>query len=111
MTEDKMLYFLTTQGKFFPTEKIFYIQEQLKNVDDSKLILISAMEYHDPNVMLLVSIFLGTLGVDRFLMGDIGMGLLKLFTGGLCGILTIIDWFTVMQRCRDKNFMKLISVL
>ena len=111
MTEEKMVFFLTTQGKYFPTDRIFYIQEQLKNVEDSKLMLMSAMEYHDPTVMLLVSIFLGTMGIDRFLMGDIGMGFLKLFTGGLCGILTIIDWFTVMQRSREKNFQKLISVI
>ena len=111
MTDDKLMFFMTTHGKLFPTDKILYIQEQLKATDDSKLMLVSALEYHDPTIMLLVSIFLGTIGVDRFLMGDIGMGFLKLFTGGICGILTVIDWFTVMQRCREKNFLKIISVL
>lgn len=111
MTEDKMMFFMTTHGKFFATDKILYIQEKLKSMDDSKLLLISAMEYHDPTIMLLVSIFLGTLGIDRFLLGDIGMGFLKLFTGGLCGILTVLDWLTVMDRCREKNFLKLMAVI
>jgi len=40
---------------------------------------------------LLLSIFLGQLGVDRFYMGYIGLGILKLLTGGGCGIWWLID--------------------
>ena len=40
---------------------------------------------------LLLSIFLGGFGVDRFYLGYIGMGILKLLTGGVFGILYIID--------------------
>lgn len=43
----------------------------------------------DPNTVLLVSIFLGVLGIDRFMIGDTGMGILKLLTCGCCGVLTI----------------------
>lgn len=42
-------------------------------------------------VALLLSIFLGAWGIDRFYLGSVGMGLLKLFTFGLFGILYIID--------------------
>lgn len=40
---------------------------------------------------LLLSIFLGGLGIDRFYLGYTGMGVLKLLTGGCFGILYIID--------------------
>jgi TM2 domain-containing membrane protein YozV len=40
---------------------------------------------------LLLSIFLGGLGIDRFYLGKVGTGLLKLITFGGFGIWYIID--------------------
>ncbi len=40
---------------------------------------------------LLLSILLGGMGIDRFYLGYIGLGILKLLTGGGCGIWWLID--------------------
>ena len=45
----------------------------------------------DKTTALILSIFVGGLGIDRFYLGYIGMGVLKLLTFGCFGILTIID--------------------
>ncbi len=52
---------------------------------------------------LLMSIFFGTLGIDRFMMGHIWLGILKLITAGFGGIWWIIDIILIATRFEFKN--------
>ncbi|MED5454843.1 MAG: TM2 domain-containing protein [Candidatus Thermoplasmatota archaeon] len=45
----------------------------------------------DWTTLLILSVLLGGLGVDRFYAGHIGLGVLKLITIGGCGIWALID--------------------
>ena len=47
---------------------------------------------------LIMSILFGSLGVDRFIMGHVGLGLLKLFTFGGCGIWWLIDLILIATK-------------
>jgi TM2 domain-containing membrane protein YozV len=55
-------------------------------------------------VALLLSIFAGSLGVDRFYLGYTGLGVAKLLTCGGCGIWGLIDIIMIaMDKLPDAN--------
>jgi len=111
MLQEKVDYYMMTNQKYFPPEKAMYVREKLLAMPDDRMALVSAVELKDPTTMLLISLFLGTLGVDRFMLGDMGMGVLKLLTAGVCGILTIVDWFSIMNKTMEWNFNNLMTQL
>ena len=104
MDQQKIQLFLVSNQKNFEAAQLPIITEKLEQLDDEKYMIVSAANYKEPTTMLLISLFLGGLGVDRFVLGDTGMGVLKLLTGGCFGILTIIDWFTIASKTKQYNF-------
>ncbi len=52
---------------------------------------------------LVMSIFFGTLGIDRFIMGHIGLGILKLITAGGLGIWWLVDVILIATKYQFRN--------
>lgn len=111
MEQQKLDLYLVSNQKFFPADKMALIKEKLAAMPDDRYLTVTSVELKDPTTMLLISLFLGGLGVDRFMLGETGMGVLKLFTCGLCGILTIVDWFTISKKTKEMNYQKLMMAI
>lgn len=111
MDTQKLDLYLMANAKFFPTENLVFLRERLSALEDDRFNMLAMVELKDPIMMLIISLLFGTLGIDRFLLGDIGMGVLKLLTGGLCGILTLVDWFLIMNKTKELNFNKVMALL
>lgn len=107
----KVDMFIMSNQKYFPSDKIIFLKEKLYRMDESRFSMVSAVELKEPTTILLISLFLGSLGVDRFMLGETGVGILKLLTWGCCGILTLIDWFSVQKKAKELNFRNIMTVL
>lgn len=111
MDAQKVDMYIMTNGKFFESIHIAQIRERLLSLDENKWGMIQAAPMKDPQTALIISIFLGTYGIDRFYIGDTGLGVGKLLTCGGAGIWAIIDWFGIQKATREKNFDKLQQFL
>src|SRR3990170_7304257 len=102
MDSQKVDLFVMTNGKFFESHQVGQIRDRLVSLDDSKWNIVQTLQFKDPTVSLIVSLLGGTLGIDRFFIGDTGLGIGKLLTCGGLGVWAIIDWFLIMGATREK---------
>ena len=77
-------------------EEMLYVQSLLKDIDDDKARTFAGVyrsRRKDPQMILITALlgFVGFAGIHRFIIGQIGMGILYFFTAGLCLIGTIVD--------------------
>jgi TM2 domain-containing membrane protein YozV len=104
MEQSKIDLFISTMNEKFAPEQMMAVRSQLEKLDDSKFSLLQSLSYKNPTTLLIISILLGSLGVDRFMLGQTGLGILKLITCGGGGIWTIVDWFLIMGKAKEANF-------
>jgi TM2 domain-containing membrane protein YozV len=89
-------------------DEMVYVQNLIKNMDDEKARTFANVyrtRRKDP-MLILVTCLLGLIvvaGVHRMLLGQIGMGLLYLFTAGLCLIGTIVDLVNYQKLSFEAN--------
>ncbi len=100
---DNVDIFLTSNASCLRTQDIAFLSKQLRSLPEEVQSRLSYIKLKNPIIALILSLFAGSLAIDRFYAGDIGIALLKLFTCGGLGILTIIDWFTIYDNILDKN--------
>jgi len=93
-------------------EEIVGMKELMKDMSDGQkqqfVLLYSGKRKKPQDILLLACLgFLGASGIHRFVIGQVGMGLLYFFTAGLCLIGTIIDLINHKQLATEYNLKQM----
>ena len=96
----------------------------MSQLDDSQANqVIAAANIKNPTTALILSIFLGGFGVDRFYIGNTGLGIGKLLTTVLLAIITlglslsvtwiwvVVDWFLIINATKKANLVAINNAL
>ncbi|SFE43558.1 TM2 domain-containing protein [Thermophagus xiamenensis] len=89
-------------------EEAYFLDNLLKEKSDQQVkdfLMIYRARRRDPQITLLTALigFFGVAGVHRFLLNQIGMGILYLLTAGLCFIGTIVDLVNYRNLTMEYN--------
>lgn len=103
--------FLVLNQNDLPEDKITMLRDKMLHCSLRKLTSMQNMNCRRVQNMQFISVILGWSGIDRMLLGDMGIGLFKLFTLGGFGMIMLFDWFTIGGRTRKYNYIRTMSVL
>lgn len=103
--------YLMANAKNLPEVSIEEIRAKLSSLSQEEFNRVQVVPLKDTLVIFLLSLFLGHYGVDRFMLGQVGLGILKLLTVGGCGIWWLIDLFLVMEETKKTNYEKIMSAM
>ena len=95
MTPNRVQVALEKYGKRIPTDSVASFKKHLQDADDSCMDEFMFLKTKSPVTALLFSIFLGGVGVDRFYLGDKGIGFAKIFLplgASLISFIPVIGW-------------------
>ncbi len=92
-------------------EEQAFINNIIKDMDDDAAQQFSnvyRVRRKDPQTILLLTLvgFLGIAGIQRFIVDQIGMGILYLLTGGICMIGTIVDLINYKSIAFEYNIQQ-----
>lgn len=111
MEKGKIETFVAAKSKYFTGEHLAIIRQKMESMPDEKYTTFMALDLKDPIIIWVVSFFLGYLGIDRFLVGSIGAGVVKLLTFGGFGLWWLIDLFIIGKKTREVNYAKILPFL
>jgi hypothetical protein len=107
MERSQVNQLLAIHGNKLPFESIVVVKTKLLTMEYD-IASIRMAQFKDPMTSLILSILVGSLGVDRFYLGDIGLGVGKLLTCGGAYIWWLIDIFLIQDATKKKNMELLL---
>ena len=96
-------------------DEMVFVSNLIKDMPEQQVQQFAAMyrtRRKDPQTILIVTLigFIGIGGIQRFMLDQVGMGLLYLFTVGICWIGTIIDVVNYKKLTYEYNQKQAMQV-
>lgn len=109
MNENDIILFTINNQNKFPPHRLSIIKERLKGMTSQESIIVTSLDYQDTSMIICLSVLVGYLGIDRMMIGQVLLGVIKLITCGGCFIWTIIDWFIIGNLTKEYNYNMFMS--
>jgi len=101
MDTNQVNFWFSMNAENFAPETLPIIKGKLEQMNDSQMMFLQGASFKKPSTIFLVALLLGW---ERFLLGDIALGIVKVITGNGCGIWWLIDVISAKKRTYKYNF-------
>lgn len=119
MEKNKVHAIMMQYRDLIDPENLPTLKNALERVDDSVYEELLLVPTKSPITTILLSVFCGGFGVDRFYLGDVGLGVTKLLlitllaipTFGLISIWSLLDIYFCYRKAKEINFKNVMQRL
>ena len=98
LARQRVARFLMANGKYLPENEIPRLRESLSKLSKDEMLEVECISFRNPVLLIILSFFFGTMGVDRFVLGDVKHGVGKLLLWVLWVIFYCGYMFALLQR-------------
>ncbi|MFT3823379.1 MAG: TM2 domain-containing protein [Chitinophagaceae bacterium] len=110
MTSEQMLMMIPD----LQPDELMHLRELSQTMNEGQLqrfVMFYRGKRKEQQTMMLLTIigFFGVAGIQRFVLGDIGLGILYFVTAGFCGIGTIIDLVNIRRLTTEFNYRQAVE--
>ncbi len=115
MEQSKVNAIMMQYKDLVPSDQMYMLKEALEKADDKVYDKLQMLSTKNPILTLVLSICLGGFGVDRFYLGDVGLGIAKLLvvlcTFGFAFVWPLIDIFFCFKKAKQINLNNLMRAI
>ena len=103
MDNNQVNFWLSVNAVNFNPVDLPAIKAQLEQMNNNQVMLLQSAEFKKPSTIFMIALLLGW---ERFLLDDIGLGIVKVITAYGCGIWWLIDVISAKKRAQKYNFQQ-----
>ncbi len=100
MQQNQVNMWLSMNAENFRQQDLFFVKNTLESMPDDCIMYLSGASFQKPSTIFIIAFFLGW---ERFFIGSIGLGILKIITIYGLGIWWLIDVITANSRAKKYN--------